>query len=130
MLMDDIDFFEIPHNSHGGARPGSGAKKAGYVKSKEIVDFDKARARNEAAKADQNELDYKIKSGEYVSRDVVKQVSAQAAASIAQTLRSIPDNLERKGIEPKVCLQISEVIDEALNDLADEFAMMTPEIIL
>lgn len=127
MLIPDVDLFEerFP-GGHGGARENSGPKK-GYIKSPDAIAFESARARNEAAKAALNEHELKVKSGEYVARDVVRSVSATTSSTIAQALRSIPDNLERKGIDPQVCADIAEVIDEALNDLAEQFKLMTED---
>ena len=86
----DPDGSLRPRRANGGAREGAGRKPLGYQKPKEIVDFDQARARKEAALADKYELEYKIQSGEYVSRDSVKQASATVLSTIAQTLRSVP----------------------------------------
>lgn len=123
--IDDI--LDAPRKSRvGGYRPGAGAKPAGYVKPQEMQDYDAARARNESAKAELNELEVKIKTGEYGSRASYRQASATALASLAQTLRSVPDNLERRmGISPEVAQEVGDMIDAALNDLASEFEMMT-----
>lgn len=105
---------------HGGARPNSGPKRAGYVKSGEAVDFDKAKARNEAAKAGLNELELKIKRGEYLSRTAYREASAVLLAELAQGLRSLPDTLERKfGLPPKVVQHIESTLDEAMKSVAD-----------
>ena len=66
---------------HGGARANSGPKPAGYVKPPEGQDYDKAKARNEAAKAGLNELELKIKSNEYLSRTAYREASATLLAS-------------------------------------------------
>ena len=100
----------------GGARPGAGGA-APYSKSQDLKDLDAAKARKEAALADMHELDYKIKTREYVSRVAVQQASATAMATLAQTLRSVPDNLERRGIPPEVCVRIDKAINEALADV-------------
>ena len=118
----------LPVSGHGGARKGAGRKPAGYVRPQEVQDFESARARNEAAKADLNELEFKIKSGEYVEREAVKQASATALAAVAQSLRSLPDTLERKlNIAPEVAELIGVEIDATLDSLAEDFALMTPE---
>lgn len=100
--------------SRGGARPGAGRKPAGYQKPDEAVSFDKAKARKETALADLHELDFKVKSGQYVSRIEVKQASATAMAHLAQTIRSIPDTLERKGVPAATCAVIDSVITDTL----------------
>lgn len=110
---------------HGGAREGAGRKPKAYVKPKEVVDFEAARARNEAAKADQNELDFRIKSGQYVARSAVQQASAVAVSGMAQTLRSIRDNLEHRGVPLDVCEQVDAVIQEALDDMSKQMFKMS-----
>jgi phage terminase Nu1 subunit (DNA packaging protein) len=117
----------VKMNGHGGARRGAGRKPADYVKPKEVLDFEQARARNEASKADLNELDFKIKSGQYVSRDAVKKASATMLATLAQSLRSIPDALERKGLSPEMCVLIENVINETLDSAASELEMLAGE---
>lgn len=102
----------------GGARPGSGRRYQGYVKPDEVISYDKAKARKESAMADLHELDYKVKSGQYVSRNAVRQASATAMAALAQTIRSLPDHLERRGVPPSVCVQIDAAITEVLGETA------------
>lgn len=109
---------------HGGAREGAGRKPAGHVRSPEVQDFDKARARNEAAKALQNELKYKVDSGQYVSREAVKSAAATTMSGLAQSLRSISDNLEREGVPIEVCQRVEKVIDEAMTDAAARMELM------
>lgn len=103
-----------------------GRPSAGYVKAAEVKDYDIAKARNELAKAELNELEVKIKTGEYGSRIAYRQAAATALASLAQTLRSVPDNLERRlGVSPEIAQEVGNQIDAALDDLASEFEMMT-----
>lgn len=105
---------------HGGARANSGPKPAGYVKPPEGQDYDKAKARNEAAKAGLNELELKIKSNEYLSRTAYREASATLLAELAQGLRSLPDTLERKfGLSPEALLHVEKTIDEAMQGVAD-----------
>jgi len=95
------------------------------VKPRPVQDFETARARNELAKAQINEIEAKVKAGQYVERAAVRQASAMAMSSIAQTLRSIPDLLERRlGIDPTLAEEIGRQIDESLNELAEEFRLM------
>jgi phage terminase Nu1 subunit (DNA packaging protein) len=115
-------------SGHGGARPGAGRKPKDYVKPPMVEDFDVARARNESAKADLNELEFKVKSGEYVARSAVVQATATAYAALAQTLRSLPDHLERRlALAPEVAEEIGRQIDEALGELAEVFERMRGE---
>ena len=112
--------------SHGGARRGSGAKPAGYVKPEEAVNFDKARARNEDAKAGLNEIELKKAQGEYLSRTAFREACATLLAEVAQALRSIPDQLERKHALPPAAVQsVEKTIDEALATLAGGLELFT-----
>lgn len=114
----------------GGRRAGAGRKSEAVEKgtADAHIVYAKARAKNEAFKAQLAELDFKIRSGEFVSRAEVRQASATAMATIAQTLRSIPDNLERRlGLSAEVAEEISLLIDEAMSDLADQLEKMAKE---
>ena len=116
-------------SGHGGSRAGAGAKPKGYVKPEIVKDIDKSKARKEAALADQHELTYKIKSGQYVERAAVQQASATLLAELGQSLRSMADNLERKfNLLPNVVADISLTIDEALNNVANGMEMFAGEI--
>lgn len=123
---DGIEVLDRPIGGRGGARPGSGPKPKGYVKPPEAVELDKARARKEAANAALAELELAKKTGAQVDRMAVRQASATALASLVQSLRSIPDNLERRlGVSPEVAQAVGEMIDATLDTLADEFELMT-----
>lgn len=118
-----VEIIDAP--GHGGARKGAGRKPAGYEKPPEKVQYDEWKARSERATALQRELDLKVNEGKYVARDAVVQATATAYASVAQTLRSIPDHLERRlGIAPELAEEIAKQIDETLSTLADEFELM------
>lgn len=119
-------------SGYGGARKGAGRKTKAQIAEREraieageLPDYNAARARKEEALADLNELDYAIKSGEYVARIAVRQAAATALAALTQTLRGVPDNLERRlGVAPEVAEAIGKEIDSALADLASEFEAM------
>lgn len=125
MSEDDFNLGSFTVTStRGGARPGAGRKPAGYVKPDEVVSFDKAKARKETALADLHELEFKVKSGQYVSRASVKQASATALAHLAQSIRSIPDTLERKGVPVATCALIEEVITATLAEAGKSLAKL------
>jgi hypothetical protein len=124
----DFDLAEdgtVRSSTHGGARAGAGSKPTGFEKPVAVHDYDVARARKEAALADQHELAYKIKSGEYVARAAVRQASATTMANLAQTMRSVSDNLERRGVPPAVCAQVDAAINAALSDASGDLEMMS-----
>ena len=114
----------------GGARPGAGRKPADYVPSDDRLDYEAARARNESAKADLNELDLAIKRGEYVPRAEVQAATATALSALSQTLRSVPANLERTlGLSPDIAQEVGRQIDAALDDMATRFEELTVQAI-
>jgi len=78
-----------------------------------------AKAREKVAQAAKAELEYRIKIGQYLPREAVRSALAEAYQAVAQSLRSVPDNLERKlGITPEVSELVSTAIDEAMGELA------------
>lgn len=112
--------------THGGARPGSGPRPNGFPKSIESKNFDRARARNEAAKAGLNEIELKKATGEYLSRTAFREASATLLAQLAHGLRSLPDTLERKhALEPHVVQSIESTIDQALGQIAAGLELFT-----
>lgn len=112
---------EITPATHGGKREGAGRKGGDAEKTKEFGSYAKARAYKEVFLAKAAELEYRRKSGEYVPREAVRAASASAFATIAQTLRSIPDNIERRlGVAPEVAEEIGRLIDDAMADLAGD----------
>ncbi len=122
----DADTGDLVIPTLGGKREGAGRKPRDVERDADYADYGKARARNEAAKAKLAELDLMVKTGEYVPRVAVRQAAATAMASLSQSLRSIPDNLERTlGISADVAEEVGKAIDATLNDLADEFEMMS-----
>lgn len=114
------------HTGWGGARPGAGAPTKDRVKSTDQKDLDHHKARHEKVKADLAELDYRTKVGELVSRAAVTTASATMLATFAQSMRTIPDSLERKfALAPEITEAIGRDIDDSLDAMADLFAMMT-----
>ena len=113
---------------NGGKRPNSGRKPSGYELSQDRADYELERALHEKSKRERSELSYKIESGQVISRQAVQQASATAFAMTAQSLRSLPDNLERKlSLSPDVAEQIELTIDAVLTDLSLALqAMHTP----
>lgn len=83
--------------------------------------FAGAKARKEAALAAKAELDFRVKAGLYLPREAVRAANATAYQAVAQALRSIPDNLERKlGLDPDVAERVGIMIDATMSDLAEE----------
>lgn len=112
----------------GGARPGSGPKPPGYEPSEERLDYERERADHERVKRLEREFNLAVKQAQYLPREAVGQASATALAVLTQSLRSIPDNLERAcGLTPQQAEQAQQVIDAALAELAAAFRSMAGE---
>ena len=128
---DDRDALNRIPSARGGLREGAGntnPKGLLYVKAQESRDLDTARAKNEGIKAAINDIKLRVESKQWVNRADVSEEMSKAVAAFAQTMRSLPDKLERKhGLSPAIASVVSEVIDEALNSLADEFAKVEDE---
>lgn len=139
--------FEVldPLPGYGGKRTGAGRKRGYSPKKAAAIDsgveqsdpsdqtsvavrFAQARARKETALADLNELSFKVKSGEFVSRDAVRQGAATVLAALAQSLRSLPDTLERKhSLAPEVIQMVEIEIDAALLDASSELQRLSED---
>jgi phage terminase Nu1 subunit (DNA packaging protein) len=74
------------------------------------------KARLTKAQADRVTLRNAILAGQYVSRAAVQEASAAALATLAGTLRTIGDRLERHGLPPDSAAQVDEIVDAALED--------------
>lgn len=114
---------------HGGAREGAGgAGKVSTERATVRLDFETERARHEKIKADEREFDFGVKQGEYLPRVTQQTAAATALAILTQSLRSIPDNLERSlGLGPETVEQVAIEIDNALAEVALAFKAMTHE---
>jgi len=120
-------FFAAPSTGHGGKRIGAGRKKKSEEQEAEssYKAYHDAKARNEKAKADLNELEVLKQTKAYLPRDAYIEASATAIATFAQTCRTIPDALERKGVPREVCQKVEQTLDAALADLAVELEKFT-----
>ena len=123
---------------HGGFREGSGRKTADWEPPEGRADYEIERARHEKIKADQREHKLAIERGsteasscsyqrrEYLPRETQRQAAATALAVLTQSLRSIPDNLERVcGLTPEQADLAAQQIDAALSEVAAAFRMMS-----
>ena len=107
----------------GGARANAGRKSAAVEagSADAHILYSKAKAKKMAFDAQIAELEYKTRSGEYLPRAEYRQATTMALSAIAQTLRSIPDNLERTlGVSPEIAESIEMMIDEALLGLSED----------
>lgn len=75
--------------------------------------------RKNLALAKRAEFELQIREGEYLPRDAIRSGVAQAYATVANALRSIPDLLERQGCEVDTCDEVERIIDGVCSDLAN-----------
>lgn len=116
-------------NGWGGAREGAGRRPDDYEASSAEVELESQRARHEKIKADERELKLSILAGKHIPREAVRQASPAALAVLAQSLRAIPDNLERTlSLDPQVAEAIAEGIDAALAEVALALKAMSGDV--
>lgn len=123
--FDDVPTIDKPPRTHkrGGTRENAGRKpkEINDLTKDAHVEYTAARAKKEKALADMAELEYEIKSGNYLPREDVRQAIATAFATVAQTLRSIPDNIERTlGVSAEIAEEVGKLIDNSMEDLSIE----------
>ena len=117
------DSQKVP--KHGGARPGAGRKPKGWTPPPTKMSFDEAKARNETAKAILAEIEVRLRVGQFVNRETVRDTVATAMAALAQRLRSLPDLIERRhSLPPAVIEQIAVEVDSALSAASTEIAVL------
>ena len=96
---------------------------------KTAVKLGVAKARKEVALAGLNELELKIKTGEYLPRAAYREATATLLATLSQGLRSLPDTLEREcGLAPDVLDMVDAVINSALSEVAESLALFTGDV--
>ncbi len=151
-LGDDGEVIDLPgfrrgfHRPEGGRPPGYSPKKAKEELQRQDaagdLDLDddepdsetgrlsttvrtaRAKARKETALAGLNELQLKVKSGEYLPRAAYQEATATLLAMLSQGLRSLPDTLERKySLPPEVLELIETTIDDSLSHVAETLAL-------
>jgi phage terminase Nu1 subunit (DNA packaging protein) len=118
-----------PPRAQGGRGSGDktnvGRKSDAVREESGYAEYQAARTRREAALADIAEMDAAKKAGELVDRQAVRDATAAAFAATAQSLRSIPDALERKlAVAPEVVESVERMIDEILDSLARDLERM------
>lgn len=68
-----------------------------------------------------------VRDRELIPAAEVEQAIATAFAAIAQDMRAIPDNLERRhGIDPQTAEQVESALLEEMDHLADRLAALAP----
>ncbi len=116
---------------HGGRREGAGRPPGQAVggdplRGQARVDFDVEKALHEKVKREEREFSFAVTKGEYLPRVAQQTAAATALAVLTQSLRSIPDNIERSlGLGPEAVEAIAIQIDDALAEVAAAFRTMT-----
>lgn len=146
----DFDLFDDgsirPVSKRGGKREGAGRKPGYSPKKREQIEsgevdpessdipeatriaFRKAKAvaDKEEALANQAWLKFQIDSKEYLPRTAFREAAATLLAELAQGLRSLPDELERKiSLPPDALMLIETTIDDRLSAVAQGLEMFT-----
>jgi hypothetical protein len=142
----DPDGTVRPTSARGGKREGAGRPKGYSPKAREQLEsgevdpessdipeatriaFRKAKAvaDKEEALANQAWLKFQIDSKEYLPRTAFREAAATLLAELAQGLRSLPDELERKcSLTPDVLVLIEHAIDDRLSAVAAGLEMFT-----
>lgn len=114
---------------HGGRRAGAGRKLLkGHIEVASPVDsspvgieYADARAAHEYWKAQLAEQEFKKRSGDLLDKAQVEQGIATLFATIAQTIRGWPDNVERTvGITPETAEALERMADGLCLTLQDK----------
>jgi len=100
----------------GGARATRGGLTKQELSDYEV--FQKARAKNEVHKAQLNELEVATRRGKLLQKSDVEVAASRLHAFLAQSLRSLPDDLERKcGLDPVQVQYVQDYIDALTTDI-------------
>jgi phage terminase Nu1 subunit (DNA packaging protein) len=111
----------IPRGRGSGDKSRVGRKSDAVREDADYIDYARAKARRETALADIAELEAAKLQGKQVDRDAVRNGSAKAFSTCAQSIRSIPDTLERRlGLPPDVIQAIEGLIDETMAQLSED----------
>lgn len=138
-VLPDGSAVPIKSRTRGGARPGAGRPRKDQVpvdpdlfgdekEPEEGPDarFTRAKAKKEEALANIHALNYEIQRGEYLPRGAYRQATAEVLSTLSQSLRSLPDTLERRcTLAPEVLQAIEAAINEVLSEAADTLALFT-----
>ena len=108
-----------PVGQRGGARPGAGRKpKSDGSAGDPYALLARAKAKHEIYRANLAELDFRIRSGELLERVDVETASARMHSFLSQSLRNLPDDLERRcGLSPESVQFVQDYIDGLTSEI-------------
>lgn len=118
---------------HGGQRDNQTGRPKGATTDRPAAaarrQYEEERALHEKVKREEREFRFAVERGAYLPRASQQAAAATALAILTQSLRSLPDNLERSlGLAPSVAEHLAIGIDEALAEVALAFrAMAQPQ---
>ena len=109
----------VPITGKGGARPGSGRKpKSDGSSGDPYIILAKAKAKHEMFRAHLAELDFRKRSGQLLERSDVETASSRMHAFLSQSLRNLPDDLERRcGLSAEAVQFVQDYIDGLTSDI-------------
>ena len=112
-------------NTHGGKREGAGRKPGATASANERYAL--ARAAKEESLARLREAEASEREGRLLRADDVAEAVTLANAAVAQTLLSLPDELERTaGLSPEQAEVVERTLHNAMDALADRMASLAP----
>ena len=112
-------------STHGGKREGAGRKPGPTASANERYTL--ARAEKEEALARLRQAEADEREGRLLRADDVAEAVTLAHAAVAQTLLTLPDELERAaGLSPEQAELVERTIHNAMDGLADRLANLAP----
>ena len=113
-------------NTHGGRRVGAG-RKPKQEQRDDIARFNRARADKECALARLREAEAGERERRLIPAAEVEEVTVLAFSAVAQTLLTLPDELERSaGLNPEQAELVERTIHNAMDGLADRLSVLAP----
>ena len=104
----------------GGKREGAGRKpKSDGSNNDPYYLLAKAKAKHEIFRANIAELDFRKRSGELLERADVEVASSRLHSFLAQSLRNLPDDMERRcGLSSEHVQFVQDYIDALTSNIA------------
>jgi len=110
----------LPRATPGGARPGAGRKKKTDLNAPgdPYMMLAKAKAKHEIFKANIAELEFKQRGGQLLEKAHVEMAASRLHSFLAQSLRNLPDDLERRcGLDVSQVQFVQDYVDALTLDL-------------
>jgi len=106
---------------HGGKRERAGRKPKTYDDdANPHAALAEAKAKHEHYKSLMAELDYRKREGELLERRDIELLATRLHAFLAQSLRGLPDNLERQlGLSPDQVQAVQDYTDGLCVDIRE-----------